>query len=141
MRLLVDELSDKLYQQITATKSCDLVAIRPHLYKHNFPTGTLQVLLEDENGKLIASSNVVDMDDLAVLAFAHKYYRFDIFQPIKQGLIYRVALVSGGGYAFSEAAYIGWCRDYDLRKYQATYTPNTGINSALDFEAWELKEL
>lgn len=141
MRLLVDELYDSLYQQVTATKNFDLTAIRPHIYKHNSPSGNLKILLQDENGKLVASSNAVPIASIATLAFAHKYIRFDISHPIKGGLIYRIALEHLGGYAFSESAYIGWCRDFDLRKYEATYTPNTGYSSALDFEAWERREL
>jgi hypothetical protein len=141
LTLLVDELQSSLYQEVTATKNFDLVAIRPHLYKHRNPSGNLTVELQDGNGELILASDVVNISAISAANFFHGYIRFDLIKPILEGQVYRIALIPGGGYSFSENAYIGWCRDYDLRKYTATYSPNTGHASALDFEAWERREI
>lgn len=140
MKLVVHELITTLSQQVTATKNFNLSNIRPHIYKHGSPSGSLQILIEDINNKLVASSNIIAISSLSTLAYAHKYYKFDVITPIKLGGIYKITL-KGISYTFSESAYIGWCLDYDLRKYTATYSPNAGIKSAFDFEGWEEKEL
>jgi hypothetical protein len=44
MKLIVHELEvDGVEQKLTATKNVIVEAVRPHLYRHNFPTGSLKV--------------------------------------------------------------------------------------------------
>lgn len=140
MKLLLDELnSDNLTQLVqTPSRVVHVKHIRPHLYKHAAPTGSFFIQIQDANGKKIANSNSLSAADISASTYFHGYVRFDIVASLTPDTNYYIALRSTG-YTFGELAYIGWCRDYEHRKYAASYTPNTGVSSALDFEIWERK--
>ncbi len=143
MRLIVHELVTTLYQEITVGAFPIMVeAIRPHLLVFNkagLGAGTLTVRILDANGKRVAVSETLNIADLTTLAYAHKYYRFYINAGLRAGATYRVALVAGGGYTFSEAAYIAWCNGWEHRRNSSSY--NFGeADAPLDFEIWERKE-
>ena len=142
MKLIVKELKDPLDQELqTPDKPMFLYAIRPHLYRHNFPAGSLTVQILDTNKKLVGESETlniseIDMDDgSAPNNFYHGYVRFLIDTPLQSNTIYWIRL-NYTGYSFSESAYIGWCTDWEHRKYDADYTANSGFGGALDMEIW-----
>lgn len=140
MKLLVAELVTELYQELTCSEDQDIQAIRLHLYKHNTAAGSLSVVVTDSNGRTIATSDSVAISDISASAFYHGYIKFPIVCSLKEGTVFRVYLRQSG-YTFSEGSYVGWCNDFDLRKYSATYSPNTGTRAALDCELWGYKEL
>ncbi len=125
------------------TRKLDLYAIRPHLYIHGAPAGSLKLQVTDANGSLIDQSETLAISALnsgiTSLGFAHGFFRFLIDTSLKASTTYGVSLVATG-YTFAEAAYVGWCKDFDLRKVSADYTPNTGDHSALNMELWERVE-
>lgn len=140
MILVVHELVTVLKQEINLLDKDLLVhAIRPHIYRHNSPTGSLHLEIWDENEKTIAQSSSVAIASIGTAAYFHGYVEFPFVEPLKAGSTYWVALKATGGYSFSESAYIGWCNDYDLRKVDADYTPNEGVSAALDMEFWVKK--
>lgn len=145
MQLLVEEFdSTPLRQEITiGTQDLYLNTVRPHLYKHNSPSGELVLRLLDSNQRVIKETSALTVAAWeaaeSLLDFAHQYVSFEIDTPLKSGTTYYVELEAQGGYSFSESAYLGWCYDYDLRKVSADYTPNAGYNSAFDFEFWARK--
>jgi hypothetical protein len=120
---------------MTATENAHIYAIRPHIYKHGSPAGSLVLDVLDANGKLIKSSSAVTISSISTANYFHGYVKFDISLPVTSGKTYQIKL-RGTGYTFSASAYIGWCNDFDLRKYTADYSPNTGIDAALDMEIW-----
>lgn len=137
MKLIVHELKTSLYQQIKVKEdNLLLYAIRPHLYKHGNPAGTLKIQLQDSNSKVIANSETLNISAISAATYFHGYVRFLISSPLTNLVSYRAVLIPGGGYSFSESAYIGWCKDFDLRKVNALYSPNSGLNAALDLELW-----
>lgn len=146
MRLLVEELGKdfSFLQQKMTVGDQDVVvrAVRPHLYKHNNPAGSLKVQIYDDSLVLVAESSLVTVQSItdATDAFFHGYVRFYVDAALKKNNDYYIRLVSSG-YTFSEASYIGLCKDFDLRKYEADYSPNAGLNSAFDLEIWELKNV
>lgn len=143
MKLIIAELTSSLTQKITVgSDPLDLYAIRPHLYKHQVPTGNLFLEVQDDSGKFIKASETIAISALPNdQAYFHGYVRFQISVPLKAATTYSIALKSSGGYAFLESAYIGWCNDYDLRKVSAGFMPNTGFSAPLDLELWAYKNL
>ena len=142
MKLIVDELglgaTNELFQEITVgDHSRHVTNIRPHLYRHNSPAGSLRIDVRDLNGEIAKSS-----DTLLISAidpgndFFHGEIRFDIDFSFRVGETYRIYLV-GLTYTFVEGAYIGWCRDFDLRKYPLGYTPDGPFNTSLLMELWD----
>jgi hypothetical protein len=135
--LILIECKPDVYQSIKADKDMFVVALRPHLYIHGSPTGTIKVQVQDAGGKVVAESASQTITDLKTLAYAHKYALFYINANLVEDSFYRLAVVCGGGYAFSEAAYVGVCLDWDNPKTETTYSPGSGYSAALDFEIWE----
>jgi len=141
MKLVVIELGNSLVQKIaTGSKAIQLYAIRPHLYRHNAPVGSVTVQVQDMLGNVIGSSDTIAISSIGSGTYWHGYQRFLISTMLQKNTSYQIALVASGGYTFSESAYVGWCNDFDLRKVPATFTPNFGTNGALDMEFWETKE-
>lgn len=141
MLLWVHELDTAgLTQEITATDNCILGSIRPHIYKHGAPGGSLKLELRDTNNKLIASSPLVTIASISSAAYFHGYIKFDLYAPLTAGKNYNIKLV-GSGYTYAPGAYIGWCNDYDLRKYDAAYSPSDAQYGALDMEVWKYKKI
>ena len=126
-------------QTFTPTKDMNLVAVRPHIYKHLSPTGTLKVQILDENGYLIDESESITISTISSANYFHGYVRFYIDTSLQSGRTYQMRLKADGGYTFSESAYVGICNDFDLRKVTAGYSPSDGYRAALDFELWERK--
>lgn len=135
MKLIVGELINSVQQEIEVTENLNVVAIRPHLYRHGNPAGSLKLQILDSNEKLITESETVDISDIGTLTYFHGYVRFNVNVALKSGSLYWVRLV-GNGYTFNESAYVGWCNDYDLQKVDRTYTPNGDWQAALDLEIW-----
>ena len=143
MRLLVHELVTELYQEITVDHIPRVVgAIRPHLLVFNRPglTGALRLEIRDTRNRVVAVSETLNLSDLSVLAYAHKYYRFYIDAHLRAGATYRVALVPGGGYSFSEAAYVAWCNGWEHRRLNSSYSFGE-LDAPLDMEIWERREI
>lgn len=137
--LIVSECDPSVYQQITADENMFVVAIRPHLYIHGSPSGTVKVQVQDENGYVITESSAQTITDLKTATYAHKYIEFELNTNFVEGSVYRLAVVCEGGYSFSESAYVGVCLDWDNPKINASYNPNVGASAALDFEIWVRK--
>ena len=139
MRLIVHELKTELYQEITVGEfPIFLAAVRPHLLVFNragLGSAELTIQVQDSRGKKIAESEPLAVADLSAAAYAHKYYRFNVTAALRAGQTYRIALRPGGGYSFSEAAYIAWCNGWDLRRNNASYEV-TDFNAPLDMELW-----
>ena len=137
MQLVVHELQVLgVKQLVTATKNDSIVAVRPHLLKFGSPAGSLKLQLLDANSKIISESVSITIASISSQAYFHGYVTFDFAFNVMAGQNYYIKLL-GVGYTFSEGDYIGWCNDYDLRKYDATYIKNNGFYAALDVEFWD----
>jgi hypothetical protein len=136
MDLIVHELKTELKQEIEVKhQPIQLYAIRPHLYRHLAPSGTIYVELRDEGNNVIETSAGLPISSLPSGNYLHGYIRFYMRTNLRAFTKYNVVL-KASGYSFSESAWIGWCNDYDLRKAEATYGGNTGLGAALDLELW-----
>jgi hypothetical protein len=136
MKLIVFELNPSVSQLLRPNKNTIVEAIRPHLYKHNSPTGSVFVEIQNEQGEFIAQSNTVSIASIADEPFYHGHIRFDIKAYLKKGMVYRIHIKAADGYAFTEAAYVGVCNAYDLSAYPPEYTPNQGASAPLDIQMW-----
>ena len=134
--LAVEELKTTLNQEIlVGDNNLNVEAVRPRIYKHNAPAGSLQVQIRDTNDKIIASSNSVTISSVSASAFFHGFIRFDINAGLKAGTTYRLFLVPSG-YTFAESDYIGWVKDHEDRQVGIEYTPNAGFQSPLGTQVW-----
>lgn len=140
MTLIVSELRTLLFQVITPQETCQVEAIRIHLYKHNFPTGTFKLEIRDTNNNTLASgSETFSASDFSSADYFHGQIRFYIKAHLQKGRQYRVVLVPTG-YTFSESAYIGWCNSYELKSYDVSYEYENDIEAPLSLEIWTYKK-
>jgi hypothetical protein len=140
MRLVVHELltgATDLQQIVTPDRNTIVEAIRPHLYRHNFASGSLKVQILDGSDVLLAESAAVAISSIDTANYFHGYVRFDVTAYLAKDTPYKVRLVNAGGYTFSEAAYVGWVNGYDLGKYPPSTVPANDQYYPLDLEIWE----
>lgn len=135
----------ELAQPITVGSEDLLVyAIRPHLYKHLAPAGSLYIQVQDSNGKKIKDSETVAISAITAVSgnYFHGVVKFEIDVALKKETQYRIALKSTG-YTYNVNAFIGWCNDYDLRRVETNFTtPSTvGVNAPLGMEIWTRKKI
>lgn len=141
--LLITELDTTLSQKVTPTATMIVAAIRPHIYIQNSPAGSLRVDIYDStNTTLLKSSETITVASIKSQAlitddYFHGYIRFLIDWGLVKDTQYTIRLEGVSGYTFSTTDHIAWCKDFDLRKYSASYTPNVGFNSSFDLELWE----
>lgn len=147
MKLVIKELDGSaapLQKIATGDEDSFLHAIRPHLYRHNAPAGSVKIQLLNASQVLLKDSELISILNIDVdsgtlgLPFFHGYVRFVMNYPLAKNTDYFLKLV-GVGYTFSEAAYVGWVNDYDLRKVECSVSPNDGWRAPLDVELWEMK--
>lgn len=142
MKLIVFELQDDNIKQQIKVNENDLQvgAIRPHIYRHRAPAGTISMQVQDVNGGIIATSNALTISTLGTLDFFHGQIRFDIEASLNANTVYNIAMRSSG-YSFAEAAYVGWCNDYDLQKnernFELDFSNGGDFDAALLMEVWE----
>jgi len=137
MKLIVHELATSLVQNLISPRNVFCVALRPHLVRYGNPTGTLKMQILDTSNNVLADSETLNISSIGSNTYWHGVIRFYIDYGLRKDTEYKFKLVAGGGYSFSESAYIGWCNDYDLSKYDTDYTPSSFIDRPLDLEIWE----
>lgn len=98
---------------------------RPHILKYGSPAGSLYMELCADSagsvGAVLATSDTVAISSISTSAHFHGYVRFTLNVELAASTPYWLGLRQTG-YTFDEAAYIGWCNDYDLGKYGLDYT-------------------
>ncbi len=140
MKIIVHELeASAIEQRLTPSKNTIVEALRPHIYRHNFPTGSLKLQILDMSDTLVGESENVDISDIGSENFFHGYVRFLINAYLAKDTTYKFQLVGEDGYTFDESAYCGWCNAYDLAKYPTPTTPLNSLHHSLDIEIWERK--
>jgi hypothetical protein len=138
MKLVVQELSTGGIDQIvTPEKNTIVEAIRPHLYRHNFPTGSLKLQIIDATSTVIAESETINISIIALADFFHGYVRFFVNAYLEKDQPYTIRLLGIGGYVFDESAYCGWCNGFDLEKYPMDAVPANTFRYPFDLEIWE----
>lgn len=126
---------DALSQTLTNESAITVNALRPHLYISGPPAGSLYMEILNSSSTVIATSETVAISSITSSLFFHGYVRFYIDAILAADTEYSFALRSSGGYTFQESAFVGWCSDYDLRKY----TLGSGLSAnPMDLEIWSL---
>ncbi len=140
--LVVTDLDTTLTQKLTATENVIVAALRPHILIFGSPPGSLRVdIYDSSNTTLLKSSEEITITSIKSQAsitedYFHGYIRFNVDWGLSKDTEYSIRLEGVSGYTFSANDFIGWCRDFDTRKYTANYSPNTGFSSAYDMEVW-----
>ena len=136
MILIVHELLTELSQDIaTDYKVHQVVSVRPHLYRHGSPAGSVALEIRDAEGNTVAASNTRSIDSIGSGTYWHGYAEFQISAQLMKDTSYRLVLTASG-YTFDESGYLGWCNGFDLGKYEAGYSPSQWFSAPLDFEVW-----
>jgi hypothetical protein len=138
MRLVVQEVkADGVIQEFTPTQNTLVYAVRPHIYRHLNPSGSLQLQILDTDDNVLVESEEIEISSIGSADYYHGYVRFLIDIGLKKDVTYRFKLIGTDGYSYSDSAFIGWCNGYDLGKYPEQYTPSADAYSALDCEIWK----
>lgn len=136
MNIYVHELVTVLSQEImTPDRYVHLEAVRPHIYKHLGPSGSFKIQVLDADSNLVAESSTLTAADISASNYFHGYVKFPVKCTLSPSSSYFIQLAATG-YTFSGSAFIGWCNDFDLRKYDAS---GDGVYAPLDMEIWEYK--
>lgn len=144
--LIVTRLDTNLVQKVTPTETVIVSAIRPHVYIQNNPPGSLRVDIYDATDTtLLKSSESITIASIKTQAsitqnYFHGYIRFYIDWGLALGTDYSIRLVGHTGYTATTTDAVWWAKDFDLRKYEADYTPNIGFKSAFDMEIWDYND-
>lgn len=121
-----------------------LYCVRPHLYKHLAPAGSLYIQIQDVDGKKIKNSESIAISSITAVSgnYYHGYIRFLIDLTLKKNTAYNISLRSSG-YTYSTSAFIGWCNAFDLLKNATDYTtpPPTGYTAPYDLELWVRRQI
>lgn len=137
MKLVVEELKTEVETRFEVTAITQAVAIRPHLYRHGNPAGSLYLEIHSENG-LIATSEQISISSIGTQNYFHGFVRFYISKQLKPGVEYTIKLKSDG-YTFSEGSYVGWVLDHDRTGYSTDST--IPLLAPFKFELWVRKTL
>jgi hypothetical protein len=139
--LAVNELYTTTYQTLTTDHhNKQLVTLRPHLYRHGSPAGTVTLQIQDNAGSVLASSNTRSIASIGTGTYWHGYANFDVSFMLAKSTTYRVAIVASS-YTFSPTAYVGWCGGYDLGKYPHSYTTGSKFDYPLDLEIFTRQQV
>lgn len=135
--LVTSFLDGRVRQEIrVGDNDLEVGAIRPHLYKHLAPAGSVYLRITDENGGKIADSDSVTITSLSAENYWHGKVRFLISAALRRRTTYFVELKSTG-YTYAAGAFVGWCNDYDLRNiHPASYDTARGASAPLAMEVW-----
>lgn len=137
MKLIIHELkASGLSQALIPDKNMMLEAVRPHIYRHNWPTGSLKIQVLDSEDNVLSESETVSIEDIGSENFFHGYVRFLVNLGLQKDQTYKFKVVGDDGYSFEESAFIGVCNDYDLRKYDAVNSPSGTLYAPFDLEVW-----
>lgn len=141
MKIVVVELKSELEQTVKAVMNAQVEAIRLHLYKHNNPAGSLQVLVKEKiGGAVVGTSELVDISVIPG-DFFHGQVLFPLSVQLEKNKLYKIVL-QHIGYSFSESDYVGWCVDFDFKTYPKGYDDHdSNVRSAFDYEFWVKKDL
>lgn len=140
MKLVVHELkSDGLFQIVRRNRRTIVEAVRPHLYRHGFPAGSLKIQILTEADSLVAESEEVEISSIGSEDYFHGNVRFYISAYLDKNTNYKIKLISSG-YTYNDSAFIGWCVGFDLRRYPETYNIDNLLQKPLDLEIWSRSE-
>jgi hypothetical protein len=141
MKLVVLELKNQLlYQEITCLKTQQVAYIRPHLYKHNAPSGSITLVVKNTSDSVLYTSDALTITDISTANYFHGYVRFAIPFVMIKDTTYRI-YINSSGYTYNDSAFIGWCNDFDLHKYNLNYTPVCSTDRPLDLEVWNKERI
>lgn len=142
--LVVAPLRTDLSQTISVqeNKIINLAGIRPYLYLHNSPTGTV-----DLNIKYSATTIATKTFDLAQvktdLGTADDYMRvwyrvqFDDVVNLNEGQ-YDIEL-SSNTYSFSSSSYVAWVQEHEYLTNTLGYTPAGDQENPFSLQLWEYR--
>lgn len=138
MRIVVFEVNTTAVRQklTTGAKPVMVSAIRPYIYKHLAPAGSVYLQIQDSAGNKIKDSEVIAISTLSVSNYFHGFYRFLVNFGFAANTTYYIELKTTG-YTYASNAFVGWCSSFDLQNsIGVTYSPSSGFSAPLGLQLW-----
>lgn len=132
-KIVIEELNASLEQGFTALERINVEAIRPLLYKHRSPAGSIFIEIE-QNSVVIATSTAVTSaiieanSDSTTINFTHGAWRFDFGANINIEEGDFIIRMTSSGYTFTDSAYFGW------------HKPHDNITITIDYDTSQLQD-
>lgn len=106
-------------------RNLEIYAIRPHLYKHLAPAGSLYLQLQDENGGKIKDSETIAISAISSASYFHGMVRFLVVASLRKETTYFLEL-KGSGYTYGAGAHVAWVMfqnkfEFELYERQNVY--------------------
>jgi hypothetical protein len=137
MRLTLDTIDTEVTQRVKPSKNTQLEYIRPHLYIHNIPSGSIRVSIWTADGlNQLAQSSALPISDITSSNEYHGYVRFQVLASLQANVYYTVKIACESGYSFDESAYVGVVADLGFQKYDYSNPITSANNAPLDLEIW-----
>jgi len=130
MYLIVEELLTSLEQTVVVSERTEIESIRPYIYLHGAPAGSLKLSII--SGSTTLSSKTMTVAALISAAaitqtYAHGFVRFQLDDTVFIPAGTYIVKLEGVGYTFG-ATWAGWVKEYE----NLTNTPTTTITNDLD---------
>ena len=140
--LVIDELRTTLEQDFQVANRIQINTVRPMLYIHNAPAGSVTVTLK--KGSTILSSatlsiaNIISMASLSNFTWGTFSFYLDEDVVLHPDTDYTLEL-SSSGYSYSESSYIGMVKPHENPKNTFEDTAINSYENAFGFELWGYK--
>lgn len=139
MTIVVHELNtEPVRMKIeVGSKPIMIYALRPYIYKHGSPSGSVYLQIQDALGNKIKDSESISISSLSVANYFHGFYKFLVTCGLSPNTEYCIEMKTTG-YTYASNAYIGWCNSFAFKNsFEASYgPPSTGLSAPLALQIW-----
>jgi len=91
-------------------------AVRPYLYLHNDPTGSIKVAIKYDGQKIASKTltvaEILNLAELPAGQYHYGFFTFDIEAVLNIKTEYQIE-VSGVGYGYDPNSYFGWIKPHE----------------------------
>jgi hypothetical protein len=106
-----------LAQNFEVTDRLQLVAIRPWLYLHNDPVGSIKVSLkfgaETIASKTLTVAEILTLANLPAGRYHHGFFTFDLEAVLNIKTTYQITVEGADGYAYDPDKYFAWIKPHE----------------------------
>lgn len=144
-KLLVQELRDELFQEITLSgeERNHVLSISIYLYIHNNPSGTFTFTLSNQSEDLY-SKNFTAQDVLDSIStsdnYAHVFFPFVPVDSLKVESGNFFLRLSSNGYTVTSGSFIGWIQQHEDEQNQLGYIAAGDEEKSLSYRIKILRE-
>lgn len=145
MYLIIDELVTTLDQEINITKGSEVKYIRPYIYKHGSPSGSIKMSIRDDSGELDSVTLTIAEIDANLSTpgtYYHGFVRFTFDNVVKLPVgTYTIRMEGTDGYTFvnSSTAHIAWVQEFENRTNTLSESSSLLFDNPHSVQLWSYK--